>query len=423
LALSVGIFSDISAQSRKDTAIVITAKTDLDLLFKQARQIGEDGNHERARKICQKILDYKPDYYEVRTYIGRTYAWDKQYDNARTEFSRVLIEKENDIEAICGIVDVELWANHLDIAGDYILLGLGYSPASEELLLRKARWHLRQGDQQSAATTIRKILDLDPANKDAVDLEKSMRSIQLKNKLQWQYSVDFFNREYDPQQWMSVEYGRNFSFGSVSARVNGADRFGNQGLQIEVESYARISRKSYMNLLAGHSLNGAFPFPEQNFVAEIYHKLPKGFEGSAGIRYLKFTENTLIYTGSISIYSGDYWFSLRPFITPQSSYELPDGTTGTKVSKTYFLRGRRYLSEAEHYVGIRLGYGESPDDRRYFNQIRDVYLTTFQAGGEWQKRIYKRIYLKADLNYAHEELRKDDIYQRFSVNLQARTTF
>ncbi|MFM7727788.1 MAG: tetratricopeptide repeat protein, partial [Flavobacteriales bacterium] len=94
------VFTTAAAgQNRKDTSLVITSKSDLDQLFKQAREKGADGDYDKSRWICQKILEFKPDYYEVRCYLGRTYAWEKQYDNARTEFARVLIEREDFIDA------------------------------------------------------------------------------------------------------------------------------------------------------------------------------------------------------------------------------------------------------------------------------------------------------------------------------------
>src|SRR4051812_37179756 len=79
------------AQKGNDTTVVITDTTNIDALFKKARDLSYSNNNAQARRICQKILEKNPSYYEVRTFIGRTYAWDQLYDNARTELSRVLI--------------------------------------------------------------------------------------------------------------------------------------------------------------------------------------------------------------------------------------------------------------------------------------------------------------------------------------------
>ena len=96
-----------SAQTKaSDTLVVVTDTTDIDALFKKAREFSYNDNYAQARRICIKILEKKPDYYEVRTFLGRTYAWQKEYDKARTELSRVLIERENDIDALNALFDV-----------------------------------------------------------------------------------------------------------------------------------------------------------------------------------------------------------------------------------------------------------------------------------------------------------------------------
>ena len=131
--------SQVNGQGRSDTTVTINDTTNIEALFKKAREFSYDNNHSQARRICLKILERKPNYFEVRTFLGRTYAWEKQYDNARTELSRVLIERENDYEALNALFDVEFWTESYSLAGDYLKVALGYYPTSEELLLKKAK--------------------------------------------------------------------------------------------------------------------------------------------------------------------------------------------------------------------------------------------------------------------------------------------
>ena len=35
------------------------------------------------RALCAEILETSPDYTDVRTFMGRLYAWDGEYDKAR----------------------------------------------------------------------------------------------------------------------------------------------------------------------------------------------------------------------------------------------------------------------------------------------------------------------------------------------------
>jgi YaiO family outer membrane protein len=55
---------------------------------------------------------------------------------------------------------------------------------------------------------------------------------------------------------------------------------------------------------------------------------------------------------------------LRAYVTP----------TSTKTSASASIQARRYFSDPENYIGLKLGYGISPDDRRYGDRSSD-YLT------------------------------------------------
>ena len=88
---------------------------------------------------------------------------------------------------------------------------------------------------------------------------------------------------------------------------------------------------------------------------EWYQNLPKAFEASLGMRLLQFSDSYVdIYTATIGKYAGNYWFSLRSYVTPD--------TTGTSVSGSFQVR--RYFSDPENYIGLKAGYGVSPDDNR-----------------------------------------------------------
>ena len=132
-----------------------------------------------------------------------------------------------------------------------------------------------------------------------------------------------------------------------------AKRFGDTGFQYEIDAYPKISENNYGYLNYGFSQSSVFP--DHRFGAEIFHSFPKAFEGSLGIRTLFFgSSDVTIYTGSVGKYISNYWISLRSYVTP--------GTTGTSVSGQ--LQMRRYFSDPENYIGLRLGYGVSPDDNR-----------------------------------------------------------
>lgn len=156
----------------------------------------------------------------------------------------------------------------------------------------------------------------------------------------------------DPWRLASVSYGQRGAVGSLIARLNFADRFRTTGIQAEVDAYPRINEKVYLYLNAGYS--SASIFPEWRFGGEVFTSLPNAYEASLGFRQLRFSGVPVtLVTGAVGKYSGNYWFSLRPYVHVTS-----DG-----VSASAGLTARRYYEDGDHWWGGSISYGSSPTDR------------------------------------------------------------
>ena len=390
-----------SAQTKaSDTLVIVTDTTDLDALFKKARELSFNDNYSQARRICQKILEKKPNYYDVRTFLARTYTWQKNYDMARTELSRVLIERENDQEALSALFDVEFWSENYEVANDYLKIALSYYPNSEELLLKKAKLQMKLEDKGNAALTLRRILDFNPGNKEALQVMKSLEGTRLNNNFQTCFSVDEFSFGKKPQEFLSAQVGRNFTFGSLTMRINTANKFGKRGFQYEVESYAHFTKNIYANLFVGYAYDAIFP--KEKYGAELYFKLPAGFEYSAGIRYQTFTESSSFYTTSLGNYYKDYWFNFRAYINPKTDSTF-QSTSLKNTSLTMIVAARKYFGDGDNYLGIKLSRGKSPDESARLEQ--GIQTRSYSAGIEAQKSAFGRWVIKVDASYSREPLR------------------
>lgn len=419
LLLSGFGFKSYAQTKGSDTLVVISDTTDLDALFKKAREFSYNDNYSQARRICLKILEKKPSYYDVRTFLGRTYTWQKNYDMARTELSRVLIERENDQDALGALFDVEYWSENYEIANDYLKIALGYYPNSEELLLKKAKLQMKLEDKSGAALTLRRILDLNPGSKEALQLMNSLEGRRLNNNFLSSYTVDEFRKGKDPQILISTQLGRNFTFGSLTMRINAADKFKQRGLQYEMETYTNFTRKIYANLSTGFAFDAKI-FPKEKFGAELYFKLPASFEFSAGIRYQKFAKATSFYTSSLGNYYKNYWFSVRTFISPKT-----DSTSENKSLKnssiTLIATIRNYFGDGNNYLGIKAGRGQSPDERKALNVANQT--TSYSGGIELQKSAFGRWVIKGEITYSKEDIRPTDFTQRLTTSLTVKTVF
>ncbi len=330
---------------------VVTAQT-----FEEARQYAFNGQREKARQICKAILaeGFNSD---VALLMGRTYAWDGKYDSARIVFNEVLIQKPENIEVLSAFADVEYWSEEYEKAVEYCDLALKREPNSETFVLKKARILNSSERYEESVETLKDFFQKNPGSAEVMRKIKEYRLDLMKNKVTLSYTIDWFNKGFnrDPWQITSLSYGRKTKIGSVISRVNYSDRFGDNGFQFEMDAYPKIAENSY--LYVNYGFSQSYLFPKNRMGLEWYKNFPHAFEGSLGLRLLFFNSSPVdIYTATFGKYVGNYWMSLRAFVTP-------DKVDGISVSGLMLVR--RYFSDPEDYLGLRLGYGVSPDDNLY----------------------------------------------------------
>ncbi len=320
--------------------------------FEDARNYAFNGEREKARTICYEILSQGFNS-DVALLLGRTYAWDGKYDSARVVFNEVLINKPENMEVLGAFADVEYWSENYSKAVEYCDMALQKDSVAEEFILKKARILNSNEKFEEAVTTLKDFVCKHPGYADVMRKLKEYRLDLMRNKIKVAYTFDFFDKNFnrDPWQITALSYGRKTKLGSVIARVNYANRFGYKAYQYEIDAYPKLSENSYYYVNYGFSNNSLFP--KNRMGLEWYHNFPKAYEGSIGMRMLIFNaSNVDIYTATIGKYVGNYWLSMRSFVTP--------GTDGTSVSGS--LQMRRYYSDPENYYGLRMSYGVSPDD-------------------------------------------------------------
>ncbi len=323
--------------------------------FEEARNYAFNGEREKARSICREILaeGFNSD---VALLMGRTYAWDGKYDSARVVLQNVLVQKPGNMEAYDALSDVEFWADNNEKAIEYCDDALKIEPESSSFTLKKARILYSEEKYDDAVSVLEDFLHKKySGNGEIIKKLDEYRLESLKNKIRLVYTFDYFDKEFNRDPWhlVAISYGRKTKLGTVIARVNYARRFGNQGIQYELDAYPKISENNYGYLNYGLSTDGLFP--KNRYGAEWYHNFPHAFEGSIGFRLLDFGSSGVdIYTATFGKYVGNYWISLRSYVTPDS--------TGTSVSGA--LSARRYFSDSEDYIGLKLSYGVSPDDNQ-----------------------------------------------------------
>jgi len=405
------IFSAVSTVSAQTNNLLESVS--LDSLLSKARTFAYSNRKGEARVICRQILSFDSTYWDAAVLMGRTYAWDSQYDSARIVLSRVVERRAGYYDAVDALVDVELMDDNYLQAIKFADIGLTYHSNDGAFLFKKAKALDYSGKSHEASILLTQLIETEPSNKGASDLLLKIRNDKLVNKVTLNYWIYTFN-DVDPWNFGSVAIGRKTkTFGTLTLRYNFARRFANDGHQIEIDAYPAIAKGIYMYLNTGISNKKNFPF--SRFSMEPYFKLPASFEFSVGFRYMNFDDNriaafdsnkVMIYTGTIGKYYGDYWFSLRPYLTP--------GKDGW--SKSVNLTVRRYFADTDSYLSFIVGTGFSPDEQQYAF-APGYYLKSNKITLEYQQKFASRFFLNCGTGFAREEIRVGTKRNRFSFDL------
>jgi len=376
--------------------------------FDEARNFAFNGEREKARSICRQILSegFNSD---VALLMGRTYAWDGMYDSARVVLQEVLIQRPGNMEAYDALSDVEFWADDNAKAIEYCNAALKQEPESSKFALKKARILYSDEQYEEAVEELETYLHKNPGEPDFLLKLKEYRLDLMKNRIRLVYTFDNFNSEFnrDPWHFLALSYGRKTKLGSVIARLNYANRFDSNGLQFEIDAYPKIGENNYAYVNYGYSSDALFP--GNRFGFELYHNFPNAWEGSIGMRYLDFSSSGVdIYTATLGKYVGNYWVSLRSYVTPDSD--------GTSVSGA--LSVRRYFADSENYLGLKLSYGVSPDDnRKPIDTEQNLTLKTRAVRAEYNRLIKKLWIVSAGFNIGSEQLEPGNYSGYYSFDI------
>ncbi len=342
-----------------------------DGLYAAARDLAfKDKNYIEAIRLSKKALAINPAYTDIVVFTGRLYTWNKQPDSARAYFEKALLQNPSSADVYAAYADLEFWNDNREKALALIQQGLGNDPSAAELLLRKAKILNANRDYRSAILVADTILALDKNNTDARALASQIRDNVSKNRIGIKYDYVSFDKQFaDPWHLASIDYTRQTKAGPITARLNYANRFKQQGLQYELESYPRFSRTFYAYVNAAYS-DKAGVFPKWKLGSSLYANLPNAFEAELGIRYLYFSTDAFIYTLYIGKYYKSFLFGARTYLTPSNE----------NISQSYSLLARYYYGGIDDYIGLLAGAGLSPDDRRVNIQLNSNYkLQTYMA--------------------------------------------
>ena len=126
---------------RQDSAFAQLALGDTvpEALFAIARSAAVSGQYDRARVILEKLLRDRPGYQDARALYGRTFAWQRRFDDARPILLDLVLRAPDYADGYSALVDVELWSGNATAALTRVNEALARFPGNADLEAQKVR--------------------------------------------------------------------------------------------------------------------------------------------------------------------------------------------------------------------------------------------------------------------------------------------
>lgn len=390
---------------------------DADELFLRARDLAFNSQRDSARVLLRVAIRKSPAYMDLRVLYARTLAWDGRRADARKELAYVLTQKPKYLDALNAAIDVELWDDKPEAALVLCNKALRVYPNDEDLLIRRVKIYRDMNKDIEALFTLSILEDINKTNPNITPLRESIKTKSLLNTAGATETHDWFTGDggrYDPRDELTLYYSRVTPYGTVIGKLNSARRFGNTGHQLEIESYPKIISGLYM--YAEYAYSWTKNYPKHRIGLEPFFRLPASFEGSIGTRVLFFGgDPTDIYTASLGYYYGDYWFSLRSYVTPSSA----------SFSRSFTFTVRQYFGGDGTYATLKAGAGSSPDDANHIDPTgTKLNLLKSQSVGTGFYYMMD-LHHTADfsLDYKYEEITPGFLVNIYSISVGYRYKF
>ena len=323
----------------------ITGYAQVDDTLTQARSLFSKDHPKEAIALLNDHLKDQPGDTDARVLLGLICSWDKRWDEGRRAFSTVLASDPDYKDAVLGLISLELWSGHAARALELARQGLTARPEDSDY---KAALSKAEGAIAETKVVLPVPNRPAPSSSDEPNWETGIAE-----------STIFYSDHRSSWHETAIDVSRNFTAGWVTATLSHANWYGEGSNLFDLQSYPRIRPGTYGFLDVAFSPNATL-YAHRRLGGEVFQSLPRGFEVSAGFRYMRFNDNTLLYTASVGKWFGNNWILARTFISP-------DPIVGATTS--YQLSMRHYWNDPDRFLGLRFGEGSSPFEVQSINDL------------------------------------------------------
>ncbi|MGK7392694.1 MAG: YaiO family outer membrane beta-barrel protein [Candidatus Cyclobacteriaceae bacterium M2_1C_046] len=377
---------------------------DLDSLFQEALNLAYNKEYAESRENSSFILKSAPGYSDAAILIGRTYAWQQNYDTAKIILTTV-VEKNPTIDAFYALAQVEKWSGSIESSLEITNDGIEKDSVFIPLLILKAELLQQLNRDKEAQDVLNHVLIKDTQNKKASALLEQINMKQMNNHLMLNYQITTFSQNSSVRHITNIEYLKSASGIKYLGRISYAGQNEWNSFQAELEGYIPIKDKINIFLTTGIA-DGNF-FPDYRAGGEISYLFPYSIETSLGARALFFNEGTvLLYTAHIGKYFKRNWISGRVFVQNQNDI----------LQMTGILQIRHYFRNDDEYLSVIISKGTIPSTPFGRDEIYRMDASTVGLNGQFS--LSDQFIFGAIMTFEYEEYLAESYRHRINMGVR-----
>ena len=174
---SLNIYVKPSIEFSSDELVIIkelTNELSFDQIFYVAREKAFNKEREKARLLCDYILNELPNHSDARTLKGRTLAWDGYYIKAEEEFLNVIKRSPYYNDSYLALLDLYWWSDQDEKSIALVEKARKNKLENPDISFKLAKAFQRLNNFENATKIIDSILLIHPDNKDYISFKQSL---------------------------------------------------------------------------------------------------------------------------------------------------------------------------------------------------------------------------------------------------------
>lgn len=398
--------------------LLASAQEAPDALSVQLTQIREQSDaNSRAATIARysALLAEHPGNGDALLARGRTYAWDGQYAAAEADLQQVVTNSPTYADAWSALGDMYRWSDRPQQAADAYTRWVELAPQDPAAHIARGRALRSLGQIAAARADFDAAATLGADPKEIAELRTSLLPRMANpdavaaDGYRWGASVGWDHTRFSGgrESWNDNDLSlrRYFRRGSLGLELLRADHFNTSDTAWALDGYVPLWSRAYANLRYQRGPSSGV-LPRQSWRAEVFQGVGSGWELSASVDHLRFSDNTEFYGVGVGRYVGNWYGRYKLQHVP--------GVGSGSWSHRLLLRNY-YKGDADNYLEVSVSSGRSTDLDRFGTVVRD---SNAAIGVAWRHQVTPNWGFKLGAGYADDNAGFDE--QRLSGSIYTR---